>query len=93
MVMSSVVLRNLVKAPSTRRVPSTGAIADETPDSLVERLRHLVGMLEEKGIASGVLWERCLLTPSCGTGSLPPASAEKGLGTLAEVSRVLRDKP
>ena len=74
-------------------VPSTGAIADETPDSLVERLRHLVGMLEEKGIASGVLWERCLLTPSCGTGSLPPASAEKVLGTLAEVSRVLRDKP
>lgn len=73
-------------------VPSTGAIADETPASLVEKLKQRIGMLADKGIDSDILWERCLLTPSCGTGSLPQASAEKVLSTLSEVSRILRSK-
>ena len=74
-------------------VPSTGAIADETPESLVEKLRQRIGMLADKGIDSDILWERCLLTPSCGTGSIPQASAERVLCTLSEVSHIVRDNP
>ncbi len=74
-------------------VPSTGAIAHETPQSLVERLKQRMGMLAEKGIDSDILWERCLLTPSCGTGSLAEDAAVKVLGTLSAVSRLLRSKP
>ena len=71
-------------------VPSTAAIEEETPESLIARLRHRVGNLADKGIDGDILWERCLVTPSCGTGSLSQAWAEKVLGTLSEVSRLLR---
>jgi methionine synthase II (cobalamin-independent) len=74
-------------------VPSTGAIAKETPESLVKQLEERMGMLADKGIDSDTLWERCLLTPSCGTGSLVQASAEKALTDLSELSRMLRSKP
>jgi methionine synthase II (cobalamin-independent) len=73
-------------------VPSTGAIDDETSESLVEKLDQRVGMLSDKGIDRDTLWERCLITPSCGTGSIAQASAEKVLGTLSEVSRTLRNR-
>ena len=74
-------------------VPSTDAIADETPESLVETLKGRMRGLADKGLDSDILWERCLLTPSCGTGSLAQASAEKVLSVLAEVSSILRRKP
>jgi hypothetical protein len=68
-------------------------VADETAESLVVGLDQRIGALAEKGIDSDILWERCLLTPSCGTGSLAQASAERVLGTLSEVSRKLRSRP
>jgi hypothetical protein len=73
-------------------VPSTGAIADETPESIVGMLKERIGALAEKGIDCDILYGRCLLTPSCGTGSLPQQSAERVLGILCEVSRLLRSE-
>jgi methionine synthase II (cobalamin-independent) len=71
-------------------VPSTGAIENETPESLAEMLREHIGRLAQKGVDSDILYERCLLTPSCGTGSLTQESAERVLGTLCEVSGIFR---
>lgn len=74
-------------------VPSTDAIAGETVEALIVKLRQLMAGLAAKGIDGDILWERCLLTPSCGTGSTAQASAEKVLATLSEVSRALRSEP
>jgi hypothetical protein len=71
-------------------VPSTDAIGGETPGSLITKLRERMANLADKGLDSDILWERCLLTPSCGTGSLSQASAEQVFGALFEVSRTLR---
>jgi hypothetical protein len=72
-------------------VPTSAKIADETPDSLRQRLRGVVAGLAGKGLAESLLWDRCLLTPSCGTGSLPEALSERVFGTLCEVGRKLRE--
>ncbi len=71
-------------------VPTSAKIAGETPDSLSRRLRGLVSGLAAKGLAENLLWEKCLLTPSCGTGSLSEELSEKVFATLGEVSRKLR---
>ena len=71
-------------------VPTSEKINQETPDSLVENLRGKVKKLTEKGINEDLIWERCLLTPSCGTGSLSVELAEKIFDHLSEVSRLLR---
>jgi hypothetical protein len=73
-------------------VPSTGAITEETAEALVTKLEQHIGALAGKGLNSDILWERCLLTPSCGTGSMAQASAERVFSTLAEASRILRSK-
>ena len=71
-------------------VPTSEKINRETPDSLVENLRGKVKKLAGKGINEDLIWERCLLTPSCGTGSLSVDLSEKIFDYLAEVSRLLR---
>jgi methionine synthase II (cobalamin-independent) len=73
-------------------VPSTEAISRETPESTIELLQKHMQRLAHKGIADDILKERCLLTPSCGTGTLSCAGAEKVMATLAEVSRILRQE-
>lgn len=72
-------------------VPTSTKIADETPDSLRRKLRGLVASLAGKGLAESLLWDNCLLTPSCGTGSLSEALSERVFTTLCEVSRKLRE--
>jgi len=71
-------------------VPTTPKIAQETPESLLGRLHAVVDNLAGKGIAKSLIWEKCLVTPSCGTGSLPVDLAEKVFANLREVSRRLR---
>ena len=71
-------------------VPTSEKINQETPDSLVENLKEKVKNLADKGIGEDLIWEQCLLTPSCGTGSLPVELSEKIFHHLSEVSRLLR---
>jgi hypothetical protein len=61
----------------------------------VKKLGAAVDHLSGKGIPKNLIWEQGLITPSCGTGSLSVASAERVFRTLAEVSRILRhgDRP
>jgi methionine synthase II (cobalamin-independent) len=71
-------------------VPTSAKIATETPDTLLGRLRSAVDNLAGKGIPKSLIWEKCLVTPSCGTGSLPVDLSEKVFAHLGEVSRRLR---
>jgi hypothetical protein len=73
-------------------VPTSEQIAHETPRALVQKLSGLIDHLAGKGIPQGLLWDRCLLTPSCGTGSLSVDQAEQVMYTLAEVSSIVRGK-
>jgi hypothetical protein len=71
-------------------VPTSEKISEETADSLIARLKERIAHLASKGIDEDLIWEQCLLTPSCGTGSLPVELSEIVFYTLAEVSRILR---
>jgi len=71
-------------------VPTSEKIVEETADSLIAKLKERITHLASKGINENLIWEKCLLTPSCGTGSLPVDLSEKVFYTLAEVSRILR---
>ena len=71
-------------------VPTSEKIRDESADSLIKRLNEKVEYLSSKGIDKNLIWEKCLLTPSCGTGSLSIEYSEKVFYTLSEVSRELR---
>jgi methionine synthase II (cobalamin-independent) len=72
----------------------TGSLEDidtETSASLFERLTGQLQALEKLGIARRKLLAQSLVTPSCGAGSLPPASAEKVLKMTREVSERIRE--
>jgi len=71
-------------------VPTSAKIAAETPETLLAKLRSAVDNLAAKGIPKSLIWEKCLVTPSCGTGSLAVDLAERVFLHLGEVSRRLR---
>ncbi|MFC2157106.1 hypothetical protein ACFLT9_04655 [Acidobacteriota bacterium] len=71
-------------------VPTSERITEETPDSLVKKLEETVDNLASKGINRSLIWDQCLITPSCGTGSLRVDLADKIFETLGALSRLLR---
>ncbi len=71
-------------------VPTSEKITQENPSSLEGKLKGLVNNLAGKGLAEDLIWERCLLTPSCGTGSLSVELSEKVFHDLSETSHLLR---
>jgi len=71
-------------------VPTSEKIKDENPESLVQKLKEGVKNLANKGIDESLIWEKCLVTPSCGTGSLSVELSENIFGQLSQVSKILR---
>jgi methionine synthase II (cobalamin-independent) len=71
-------------------VPTSEAILKEDAKSLVKRFREGIEMLNKKGI-DPVLLQKAIITPSCGTASLPVPLAEKVCELTAEVSKTLQD--
>ena len=71
-------------------VPTSEKITEETPESLVQKLKDGIKNLASKGIDENLIWEKCLVTPSCGTGSLSVKLSENIFGQLCEVSKILR---
>ena len=72
-------------------VPTSEAIIKEEAESLVKRFKKGVETLSKKGVDQTLL-QRAILTPSCGTASLPIPLAEKVCQLTAEVSKRLREK-
>jgi methionine synthase II (cobalamin-independent) len=71
-------------------VPTSEAILKEDAESLFNRFKEEVKILSKKGIDPALL-QRAILTPSCGTASLPIHLAERACELTAEVSKRLRE--
>ena len=74
-------------------VPTSAAIREQTVESLVQKFEQGVDNLVAKAdIKKQHILEQALITPSCGTGSLPVADAEKVFALLRQTSQALRAK-
>lgn len=67
-------------------VPTTGFTGSETADGIVDRLESGMQRLSDAGIDRKTVLRQCLITPSCGLGSLTTAQAEAILKLTREVS-------
>jgi len=67
-------------------VPTGAFIGDEPADLLIAKLEAGMKRLEAQGIQRETILRQCLITPSCGMGSLTPEKAEAILKLLREVS-------
>ncbi|KJS86423.1 MAG: hypothetical protein JM58_06970 [Peptococcaceae bacterium BICA1-8] len=73
-------------------VPTSEKLHHETTDSLVALFEQQVDILVQKGINKETLLQQVLITPSCGTGSLPEELATLVYKTIVEVSKVIKEK-
>lgn len=73
-------------------VPTSPAIREQTPATLIAHFEKMVDNLAGKGLDRRLILQQALITPSCGTGSMEVADAEKVFQTLREVSQTLRAK-
>ncbi len=71
-------------------VPSSSAAAQETVESLSGKLAQLMDGLAAKGIDREMLREKCLLTPSCGIGSISEKYSGQVFELLSGLSASLR---
>lgn len=67
-------------------VPTTGFTGSETADGLISSLEGSMTRLTDSGIDRNVILRQCLITPSCGLGSLTTAQAEAILTLTRDVS-------
>ncbi len=67
-------------------VPTGIFTRDETADMLISRLDGGMKQLEREGIDRKTILRQCLITPSCGMGSLTPEKSVAILKQLREVS-------
>ena len=72
-------------------IPTSEAILKEDSQSIVNRFKKGSEILVKKGIDPTLL-QRAIITPSCGTASLPIPLAERVCEVTAEVSKRLREK-
>ena len=69
-------------------VPTNEEVLKEDAQSLVKRLQNGINTLISKGIDQTLL-QRAIITPSCGTASLPVPLAEQVCKLTAEISKRL----
>ncbi len=67
-------------------VPTGSFTGSETADHLQDKLNSGMKRLESQGVKRDALLRQCLITPSCGMGSLTPDKALAILKLLREVS-------
>jgi len=72
-------------------VPTNEDVLKEDVQSLVKRFKEGVKTLSKEGIDQTLL-KRAIITPSCGTASLPIPLAERVCELTAEVSKRLREE-
>jgi methionine synthase II (cobalamin-independent) len=71
-------------------VPTVSYTGSETADELISRLNAGLDRLVRAGVDRAMLLRQCIITPSCGMGSLTPQKAEAILRLLREVSAKMR---
>lgn len=74
-------------------VPTSDKIRSETAESLASKLDERLRALSEKtGLGVDTIREHCLLTPSCGTGTLPVETAKEVLEMVGKIKMPPRTK-
>lgn len=73
-------------------VPTSTAIRGQTADSLVALYESLADRLAAKGLDKAEIARRAIVTPSCGTGSLEIADAERVFALTRDLSAALKKK-
>lgn len=71
-------------------VPTSAAIRGQTVESLVTQCEAMMDHLASKGIDKRRIVAQSLITPSCGTGSMAPADAERVFALTPELVRAMR---
>ncbi|MFH1423090.1 MAG: hypothetical protein ABIH42_10315 [Planctomycetota bacterium] len=71
-------------------VPTTPDVANETADSLVQKLVERFSLLSNKGISRQLIEERAVLTPACGAGSLDKELSNQVFYLLEEIAEIMR---
>ena len=73
-------------------VPTTDSIKDVTIGDLMDKMISAVDRLVESGIDQNLIIENSLITPSCGTGTMPIDEAKKAMTLTHELTIKLKDK-
>jgi hypothetical protein len=73
-------------------VPTSKAIQEQTVESMVAHFEKMMDNLASKGIDKQLIVEQAIVTPSCGTGSMDPADAEKVFEMTALLSKAMKEK-
>jgi hypothetical protein len=73
-------------------VPTSVAIRTASVESLEAQLEKVMDKLAAQGIDKKAITEQAIITPSCGTGSMEPADAEKVFLMVSELSKRMKAK-
>ena len=73
-------------------VPTSTIIQEQTVDSLSNFFENLIDNLAAKGIDKQLIVEQAIITPSCGTGTMEAADAEKVFELTEALSLAMKNK-
>ncbi|GBU27009.1 hypothetical protein R84B8_00529 [Treponema sp. R8-4-B8] len=73
-------------------VPTSEKIREQTVESLEKQLEKVMDNLASKGIDKKLIIDQAMITPSCGTGSLAAADAEKVFSLLCDLTKRMKEK-
>ena len=73
-------------------VPTSKAIQQQTVETLEAQLEKVMDNLASKGISKQLIIDQSLITPSCGTGSMDRADAERVFELLGALSARMKEK-
>ena len=73
-------------------IPTSTAIREQTVDTMCAQFEKVMDNLAAKGIDKDLIVKQALVTPSCGTGSMESADADKVFDLLKDTSAAMRAK-
>ena len=73
-------------------VPTSTAIREQTVESLTDHFEKMMDNLASRGIDKQLIVERAMVTPSCGTGSMESADAERVFEITDVLSKAMKNK-
>ena len=73
-------------------VPTSVKIREQTVESLEQKLEEGMDALAAKGIDKSLIVSQAIITPSCGTGSLPAEDAKKVFSLTKELAKRMKEK-
>ena len=73
-------------------IPTSTEIRNQTCESLCTQLEKVMDHLAATGIDKQTIVEQAIITPSCGTGSMDEADAERVFDMVKQVSTAMKAK-